>query len=311
MAGSTFGEIFRVTTWGESHGEALGAVIDGCPAGLELSEEDIQSWLDRRCPGKDEITSSKRKENDKCRILSGVFNGYTLGTPISVTVENQDADDSAYSPDIYRPGHADKTYEDKYGLRDWRGGGRASGRETVGRVIAGAIAAKLLAKLEITVKAMVQSIGEVPCDEDNEGYMKKYLDEIARAGESIGGIVTCVVKGCPAGLGEPVFDKLDAELAKAVMSIGAVKGVEIGAGFMSAHMLGSQFNDEDDMNAGGILGGISNGKPIIISAAVKPTPTRGSSRQDLCIAPRAAVVIEAMVAITILDMYYRNKNAKL
>ena len=311
MAGSTFGEIFRVTTWGESHGEALGAVIDGCPAGLELSEADIQSWLDRRCPGRDDITSSKRMERDKCRILSGVFNGYTTGTPISVIVENEDADDSSYSPDIYRPGHADKTYEDKYDLRDWRGGGRASGRETVGRVIAGAIADKLLAKLDISVEAFVQSIGEVPCGEDNDGYLKKYLEEISKAGESIGGIVTCVVKGCPAGLGEPVFDKLDAELAKAVMSVGAVKGVEIGAGFMSAHMLGSQFNDENDMNAGGILGGISNGKPIIISAAVKPTPTRGSLRHDLCIAPRAAVVIEAMVAITILDMYYRNMHARV
>lgn len=311
MAGSTYGEIFRVTTWGESHGEALGAVIDGCPAGLELSEEDIQPWLDRRSPGKEDITSSKRRESDKCRILSGVFNGYTTGTPISVIVENEDIDDSGYDPGMYRPGHADATYQEKYGVRDWRGGGRASGRETVGRVIAGAVASRLLAGLGISVRAFVQSIGEVPCDDKNEQYMKQYLDEIAKAGESIGGIVTCVIKGCPAGLGEPVFDKLDAELAKAVMSVGAVKGVEIGAGFMAAHMLGSQCNDEDDFNAGGILGGISNGKPIILNAAIKPTPTRGIGRHDICIAPRAAVVIEAMAAITVLDMYYRNMHAKM
>ncbi|MDO4939127.1 MAG: chorismate synthase [Lachnospiraceae bacterium] len=311
MAGSTFGEIFRVTTWGESHGEALGAVIDGCPAGLELSEEDIRPYLERRATGKDGTVSSQRKESDKCRILSGVFNGFTTGTPISVIIENEDRDDTGYDPDLYRPGHADRTYEDKYGLRDWRGGGRASGRETAGRVIAGAIAAKLLDKLGIRVSAFVQSIGEVPVEEGNDAYLRQYLSEIKKAGESIGGVVTCVITGCPAGLGEPVFDKLDAELAKAVMSIGAVKGVEIGAGFMSASMLGSQCNDPDDMNAGGILGGISNGKPIIISAAVKPTPTRGSERHDVCIAPRAAVVIEAMAAITILDMYYRNKNSRV
>ncbi len=311
MAGSTFGQIFRVTTWGESHGEALGAVIDGCPAGLELSEEDIQPYLDRRAPGHDRLASSQRKETDRCRILSGVFSGYTTGTPISVIVENEDTDDTDYDPDTYRPGHADKTYEEKYGLRDWRGGGRASGRETIGRVIAGAIAQKLLEKLGIKVKAFVQSIGEVPVQEGKEEYLKQYLAEIKKAGESVGGVVTCVVTGCPAGLGEPVFDKLDGELAKAVMSIGAVKGVEIGAGFMSARMLGSQCNDADDVNAGGILGGISNGKPIILNAAIKPTPTRGSSRHDVCIAPRAAVVIEAMVAVTILDMYYRNRNSKV
>ena len=310
MAGSTFGEIFRVTTWGESHGEAIGAVIDGCPAGLKLSEEDIQPWLDRRSPGRDDMSSSKRRESDRCRILSGVFSGYTTGTPISVMIENEDVDDSDYDPDTFRPGHADMTYQEKYGIRDWRGGGRASGRETAGRVIAGAIAAKLLEELGIEVEAFVQSIGEIPV-EDNKGYLEKYLKEIAKAGDSVGGVVTCVIKGCPAGLGEPVFDKLDAELAKAVMSIGAVKGVEIGAGFMAAHMLGSQCNDEEELNAGGILGGISNGKPIIINAAFKPTPTRGNARHDLCIAPRAAVVVEAMAAITILDMYYRNMHAKL
>ena len=310
MAGSTFGTIFRVTTWGESHGEALGAVIDGCPAGLELSENDIQLKLDQRSPGGSDITSSKRKEGDRCRILSGVFRGYTTGTPISVIVENEDIDDSGYSQDTYRPGHADMVYQEKYGVRDFRGGGRASGRETLGRVIAGAVAQKILETYGITVRAVVQSIGELPANE-NEGCLNRYLAEIQKAGDSVGGIVTCIVKGCPPGLGEPVFDKLDAELAKAVMSIGAVKGVEFGAGFMAAHMLGSQCNDEDNLNAGGIQGGISNGKPIVMNVAVKPTPSRGSQRHDLCIAPRAAAVIEAMTAITILDMYYRNKHARM
>lgn len=311
MAGSTFGEIFRITTWGESHGEALGAVIDGCPAGLKLSEEDIQPWLDRRKPNPEDTASSKRKESDKCRILSGVFGGFTTGTPISVIVENEDVDDRAYDPDMIRPGHADATYNEKYGIRDWRGGGRASGRETVGRVIGGAVASLLLDQLGIKTETFIQSIGEIPYEEKNSGYMKEYLAQIAKANDSVGGVVTCVVKNCPAGLGEPVFDKLDAELAKAVMSIGAVKGVEFGAGFMAARMLGSQCNDKDDMNAGGILGGISNGKPIIMNVAVKPTPTTGSPRHDICIVPRVAVVIEAMTAITILDMYYRNEHARI
>lgn len=311
MAGSTFGEIFRVTTWGESHGEALGAVIDGCPAGLKLTEEDIQVWLDRRRPHPEGAASTKRSEPDKCRILSGVFGGFTTGTPISVIVENADVNDTGYNPDMIRPGHADGTYNEKYGIRDWRGGGRASGRETIGRVIGGAVASLLLKQLGIEIETIIQSIGEIPYDEKNEGYMKEYLAQIAKANESVGGIVTCVVRNCPAGLGEPVFDKLDAELAKAVMSIGAVKGIEFGAGFMAARMLGSQCNDKDDLNAGGILGGISNGKPIIMNIAVKPTPTTGSSRHDICIVPRVAVVIESMTAITLIDMYYRNMHSRL
>ena len=310
MAGSTFGEIFRVTTWGESHGEALGAVIDGCPAGLRLSEEDIQKWLDRRKPDPDSAASTKRRETDRCRILSGVFAGITTGTPISVIVENEDTDDTGYDPDVIRPGHADATYDAKYGVRDWRGGGRASGRETIGRVIGGAVASLLLEQLGIKIETHIQSIGEIPFDKKNDGYMKEYLEQVVRAQDSVGGVVTCVVRNCPAGLGEPVFDKLDAELAKAIMSIGAVKGIEFGAGFMAARMLGSQCNDKDDMNAGGVLGGISNGKPIIMNVAVKPTPTTGSARHDICIVPRIAPVIEAMTAITLLDMYYRNMHAR-
>ena len=310
MAGSTFGEIFRVTTWGESHGEALGAVIDGCPAGLRLSEEDIQQWLDRRKPNQDSAASTKRHEADRSRILSGVFAGITTGTPISVIVENEDTDDTGYDPDMIRPGHADATYDAKYGVRDWRGGGRASGRETIGRVIGGAIASMLLEQLGIKIETHIQSIGEIPFDEKNDGYMKEYLEQVAKAQDSVGGVVTCVVRNCPAGLGEPVFDKLDAELAKAIMSIGAVKGIEFGAGFMAGRMLGSQCNDKNDLNAGGVLGGISNGKPIIMNVAVKPTPTTGSARHDICIVPRIAPVIEAMTAITLLDMYYRNMHAR-
>ncbi|MBR1844931.1 MAG: chorismate synthase, partial [Lachnospiraceae bacterium] len=260
MAGNSFGKLYKVTTFGESHGKAIGAIIDGCPSNIELKEEDIQIYLNRRRPNDSEL-STTRKEMDKVEILSGVFEGETLGTPICAIVRNEDVSDSEYSvlKNIYRPGHADYTYEKKYGIRDYRSGGRSSGRETIGRVIGGAVAAKVLKEKGILVKAS----GSYDLDKLTGGNDDIDLNEIK---DSIGGTVECVVKGCPIGLGEPVFDKLDAELAKALMSIGAVKGVEIGAGFDVVNALGSENNDEmmaggktKTNNAGGILGGISNG----------------------------------------------------
>lgn len=351
MAGNSFGKLFRVTTWGESHGEALGVVVDGCPAGLELSEEDIQRELDRRRPGASEI-STERKEQDKVRILSGIFAGKTLGTPISMLVWNIDVDSSPYEPlkDIARPGHADLTYHLKYGIHDYRGGGRASGRETVGRVAAGAIAKKILANRGIQILGHVVAIGgvrarPVSVEELQRGLAEsnpvrcadieaaKIMEAMIRSardeGDSLGGIVEVRALGVPAGLGEPVFDKLDAELAKALMSIGAVKGVEIGAGFEAARMKGSEMNDAFYIdagrirmrtnNAGGILGGISTGEPIVCRIAVKPPssilkPQRSvdmarmtevelsvRGRHDPCICPRIVPVAEAMVALVILD----------
>ena len=317
MAGNTFGKIYKVTTFGESHGAAVGAVIDGCPSNISLSESDIQKFLDRRRGGQDKL-STTRAEKDKVEILSGVFEGKTLGTPICAIVRNEDINNSEYEKlkNIFRPGHADFTYEKKYGIRDYRSGGRSSGRETVGRVIAGAIAATLLNKKNITF--------------DTKSFYneKKLYDENGKyINDSIGGIVECKVVGVPMGIGEPVFDKLDAEIAKAVMSIGAVKGVEIGAGFKVKNMLGSENNDcmsSDKLflsnNAGGILGGISNGEDIVVRAAIKPTPTIGKKqntiningddieielkgRNDITIVNRAKVVVESMIAITILDYY--------
>ena len=313
MAGNTFGKLYRVSTFGESHGAAVGALIDGCPSKLSLSESDIQVFLDRRRPSDNKL-STPRKEKDKVQILSGVFEGKTLGTPICALVYNDDASSSEYETlkNIYRPAHADFTYDKKYGIRDYRSGGRSSGRETIGRVIGGAIAAKVLKEKNITIEA--KGTYDAAKLKDN-------------ANDSIGGTIECIVKGCPVGLGEPVFDKLDAELAKALMSIGAVKGVEIGAGFEVASMLGSENNDEilkdgitKTNNAGGIVGGISNGNDIILKVAVKPTPTISKEqntidvngnpvkvslkgRNDICIVDRAVVVVESMVAITILDYY--------
>lgn len=326
MAGNSFGKLYRVTTFGESHGKAIGAIIDGCPSNIELKEEDIQIYLNRRRPNDSEL-STTRKEMDKVEILSGVFEGETLGTPICAIVRNEDVSDSEYSvlKNIYRPGHADYTYEKKYGIRDYRSGGRSSGRETIGRVIGGAVAAKVLKEKGILVKAS----GSYDLDKLTGGNDDIDLNEIK---DSIGGTVECVVKGCPIGLGEPVFDKLDAELAKALMSIGAVKGVEIGAGFDVVNALGSENNDEmmaggktKTNNAGGILGGISNGEDIIIRVAVKPTPTIGKlqktidvngneievelgGRNDICIVDRIVVVVESMVAMTILDYYLQQKS---
>ncbi len=323
MAGSTFGKNFTVTTWGESHGKALGAVIDGCPAGLSLSEAAIQEYLDRRRPGSAPL-STPRKESDQCEILSGVFEGKTTGTPISVMVRNTDQISKDYSAiaSLYRPGHADYTFDAKYGFRDYRGGGRSSGRETIGRVMGGAVAALILKELGIKVHAIVTSdLNEIPSQ------------------DSIGGVITCTIKGLPAGIGEPVFSKLDARLCEACMSIGAVKAIEIGDGIKVASMKGSENNDAFTVDqsgniitktnhCGGILGGMSTGGDVILKAYVKPTPSISleqetvtkegapttvsiGGRHDICIAPRAAVVVEAMCAMTVLDLLYENMHARM
>ena len=357
MAGSTFGNIFRITTWGESHGAGLGVVIDGCPAGVSLCEEDIQIFLDRRKPGQSKFTT-QRKEGDKARILSGVFEGKTTGTPISVVVMNEDQHSADYSEiaKYYRPGHADYTFDMKYGFRDYRGGGRSSGRETIGRVAGGAVAMKILESLGISITAYSHSIAGNTIDYNNfdigEREKNPFAMPDAAAAEkvraaaeqaignrdSVGGIVECVVKNLPAGLGEPVFDKLDANLAKAIMSIGAVKGFEIGDGFLVASLLGSQNNDEFCMindivskktnHAGGVLGGMSDGSDLVFRAAIKPTPSIASlqntvdkdgrdieisikGRHDPMIVPRAVVVVEAMAACTIVDLLLMNMSARM
>ena len=353
-------------TWGESHGEALGAVVDGCPAGIELSAADIQHELDRRRPGMSEI-ASERREADEVLILSGVFEGKTLGTPISMLVWNMDVDSTPYDEikHIARPGQADYSYQMKYGLRDYRGGGRASGRETLARVAAGAIAKKVLAYYNIGVVGHVVEIGgirarararakevdlkeikrnadmnAVRCaDPEAAVQMQELIKSAKREGDSVGGIVEVIATGVPPGLGEPVFDKLDAELAKALMSIGAVKGVEIGIGFGAARMRGSEMNDEFYIengkirtrtnNAGGILGGISTGEPVICRMAVKPTPSiakpqrsvdmeqmdevelRIRGRHDPCICPRIVPVAEAMVALVLLDYMMVMRGGRL
>ena len=355
MSGSSFGKLFKITTWGESHGIGLGVVIEGCPAGLPIKESEIQLELNRRKTGQSKVTTT-RKEGDQIQIMSGVFNGKTTGTPISLLVENEDADSSKYEliKDLYRPGHADYTYDMKYGFRDYRGGGRSSARETVGRVAAGAIAKKLLAREKIKIIGFTRQVGKhiaekidykeienniVRCPDVK--MAEKMINAIMRArktGDSLGGIVEVVAQGVPVGLGEPVFDRLDADLAKAVMCIPAVKGVEIGAGFKSAIMTGSECNDEFVMknkkaatatnNAGGILGGISNGMDIIVKLVVKPTSSinkaqntvtrkgkkaeiRVEGRHDPCVAPRAVPIAEAMVALTLIDHFYRTKFSKL
>lgn len=356
MAGSTFGNYFKITTWGESHGKALGVVIDGCPAGLPLEEADIQSYLNRRKPGQSSI-STPRKESDEVTILSGVFEGKTTGCPISLMVPNTSQRSTDYSEiaSYYRPGHADYTFDQKYGFRDYRGGGRSSGRETIGRVAAGAIAIKLLKTLGIEVMAYTQSIGPISINEQNFDATKilttptampdeeaskqaeAFLKECMEKKDSSGGIIACKVKNVPAGLGEPVFDKLDANLAKAIMSIGACKAVEIGDGCQVAFAKGSENNDafcKDDENgifkktnhAGGILGGISDGSDILLRAYFKPTPSifqkqetvnrNGENieieikgRHDPVIVPRAVVVVECMTALTIVDALFANMTS--
>lgn len=357
MAGSSYGTIFRITTWGESHGAGVGVVIDGCPAGLPLTEEDIQTFLDRRKPGQSKFTT-QRKESDQAEILSGVFEGRTTGTPISILVRNQDQKSRDYSNimNTYRPGHADYTFNAKYGFRDYRGGGRSSGRETIGRVAAGAVACKILESLGIRVKAYTKSIGPVSIPDseynfneitENALYMpnshyaeqaSSYLEQCIRSQDSSGGIIECRVDHMPAGIGETVFDKLDANLAKAILSIGAVKGFEIGDGFQAAQAVGSQNNDPFTSNengiakttnhSGGVLGGMSDGSPIIFRAAIKPTPSISQpqdtvdqdgkplslsihGRHDPVIVPRAVVVVESMTAITLVDMLFQNMSAQM
>ncbi|OPY26380.1 MAG: chorismate synthase [Methanocella sp. PtaU1.Bin125] len=347
---NTFGRAFRVTTFGESHGPGLGAVVDGCPAGLRLDEADIQQELDRRRPGQSEITT-QRAESDRVEILSGVFEGRTTGTPIAMLVRNRDADPSAYEAikNLPRPGHADYSYQAKYGYRDYRGGGRSSGRETLSRVAAGAIARKLLALKGIRVYGHTLSVGNVvakesslsdimnnPCknpvrcaDPSAAEAMRQAILQAGKEGDSLGGTVEVLAVGVPAGLGSPVFGKLDAGLAGALMGIGSVKGVEIGAGFAAARMRGSEMNDEFALdrgdirtrtnNSGGILGGISSGMPVICRIAVKPTPSISrrqrtvdmvtmeaadiviAGRHDPSIVPRVVPVAEAMVALVIAD----------
>lgn len=357
MSGSTFGNLFKITTWGESHGKALGVVIDGCPAGLSLCEADIQPYLDRRKPGQTAI-STPRKEADQVEILSGVFEGKTTGTPISLVVRNTSQKSSDYSEiaSYYRPGHADYTFDAKYGFRDYRGGGRSSGRETTGRVAAGAVAVKILKEMGIIVTAYTKAIGPIEitasefdmdaiyntatCMPDRKADEKAmtYLKECMMNRDSAGGIVECMVEGLSAGVGDPVFEKLDAGLAKAIMSIGAVKAVEIGDGLKVSKAVGSENNDafvcEDGIiskksnHAGGILGGISDGSPVIIRAHIKPTPSifktqetvnkdmenveiNIKGRHDPVIVPRAVVVVEAMTALVILDSCMANMTARM
>ena len=358
MAGSVFGEQFRITTWGESHGRAVGVTVDGCPAGLPLCDEDVQIYLDRRKPGQSRFTTA-RQEEDRVEILSGIFEGRTTGTPISMLVWNKDQRSKDYSGimDVYRPGHADLGYDAKYGFRDYRGGGRSSARETTARVAAGAVASRLLGQYGITVTAYTMSIGPVTISQEhfdlaerdrNRLYMpdeeaavraQAFLEEMLQETDSAGGVVECVIQGVPAGVGEPVFDKLDACLARAVMSIGAVKGFEIGDGFAAALSRGSENNDafsrdksgklyKKTNHSGGILGGISDGSDIVLRAAFKPTPSiakeqetvnsngenvkiRIQGRHDPIVVPRAVVVVEAMAALTVADLLLRNRGSRV
>ena len=358
MAGSSFGNIFKITTWGESHGKGIGVVVDGCPAGLPLCEEDIQAFLNRRKPGQSKFTTP-RQEGDQVEILSGVFEGKTTGTPISMVVFNQDQKSRDYSEiaSYYRPGHADYTFDAKYGFQDYRGGGRSSGRETIGRVAGGAIAVKLLNSMGIDFLTYSKSIGPVTCSPDkfnadfilqNPLYMpdeeaaeraQDYLEECLATKNSSGGVVECIVTGLPVGLGDPVFEKLNANLAKAIFSIGAVKGFEIGDGFDVATATGLSNNDpfcitadgsisKETNHSGGTLGGMSDGSPLILRVAFKPTPSIAAlqktvnksneeidisikGRHDPIIVPRAVVVIETMTAVTILDALLMNMGARL
>jgi chorismate synthase len=347
MAGNTTGVLFRVSTWGESHGPAVGALIDGCPPLIDLSEADIQQELDRRRPGKLPSTSARR-EADRLEILSGLFEGKTTGTPISLLIRNRDADSSAYDHlrGLFRPGHGDITYQAKYGIRDHRGGGRASGRETACRVAAGAVARKVIGQAGIEVFAFTRELGGIVAagpapaarpegplgcpDRSAEQMMMKRLEEARAAGDTLGGIVEVVVRGCPPGLGEPVFGKMDAELASALMGIGSVKGVEIGAGFAAARMTGAEDNDPISPagfrtnHAGGILAGITNGDEIVIRAACKPIPSIGrpqetidaagnpavvaiGGRHDASVIPRIIPVCEAMVCLVLADQLLRQR----
>lgn len=354
MAGNSFGNIFKLTTFGESHGVAIGGVIDGCPAGLLLNEKAVQNELNRRKPGQSEIVT-QRKEPDRVNFLSGIFEGQTTGTPIGFLIENanQKSRDYSHIKDTYRPSHADYTYDKKYGIRDYRGGGRSSARETASRVVAGAIAKQLLK--DIKINAYTSSVGDISVkrpyqelnfnvtesnpvrcpDEETATKMIARIKEIRKQGDTIGGTVTCVIQNVPVGLGEPVFNKLHAELGKAMLSINAVKGFEFGSGFNGAKMKGSDHNDlfnEDGSTvsnlSGGIQGGISNGMDIYFQVAFKPVATimqkqhtidssgntvemQGKGRHDPCVVPRAVPIVEAMAALVMADYYLLNKLSKL
>ena len=348
MSGNTFGKIFSLTTYGESHGKAIGCIIDGCPPGLKLDERDIQKDLDRRKPGQSKFTT-QRKEDDKVEIISGVFNGMTTGTPISLVVYNQDHKTKDYSEikDKFRPGHADFTYQKKYGMRDYRGAGRSSARETLARVAAGAIAKKyLLKKCKIKIYGFVSQLGELTPSkfqkseiEKNPFFfpdrsmidnLKNYLNDIRKSGDSIGAKVTVVAENVPIGLGDPVFDKVDALIAQAMMSINAVKGVGIGDGFSVVHQKGSEARDELtpkgflSNHSGGTLGGITSGQDLLVDLALKPTSSilvpgktvdkknkattiRTKGRHDPCVGIRAVPIAEAMLANVLMDLHLRNK----
>jgi chorismate synthase len=359
MTGNTFGEIFRITNWGESHGKAIGVIVDGCPPLLEISEKEIQQELDRRKPGQSALTTS-RNEEDKVEILSGIFEGKTTGTPISMIIFNKDQKPTAYTElqKIFRPSHADFTYQTKYGIRDPFGGGRSSARMTAGNVAAGAIAKKILyEKFGTEIIAYVKKIKNIEANVNNEkvslkeieantircpdsAVAKKMIALIEKAkseGDSVGGIIECVVRNVPSGLGEPLFDKISADLAKAIMGINAVKGFEIGSGFEGTEKFGSENNDEFALqhgkvitktnNSGGIQGGITNGMPIIFRTAFKPTATiqkvqktinidlkevnfTGTGRHDPCVLPRAVPIVEAMTAVVLCDHYLRQLAVK-
>lgn len=360
MAGNSFGEIFRITTFGESHGTAIGVVIDGCPAGLEIDLNFIQQELNRRKPGQSSVTT-QRKESDTFEILSGIFEGKTMGSPIAVIIKNEDAKSADYEhlKNTFRPSHADFTYEMKYGIRDYRGGGRASARETAARVIAGAIAKQLLKREGIEISAYVSSVGKISvaknyseldlsktdssivrCPDENTSLkMIALIEETKTKGDTVGGIISCVIKNPPVGLGEPVFDKLHADLGKAMLSINAVHGFEYGSGFASTGKYGSDNNDLFEKNAegkivthtnfsGGIQGGISNGMDIYFRVAFKPVATimqtqasvdkegnetevKGKGRHDPCVVPRAVPIVEAMAALVMADHLLRSKLSKV
>ncbi len=359
MAGDSFGKLFKVTNWGESHGKAIGVVVEGCPAGLELTEQDIQPFLDKRRPGQSKITT-RRDEKDQVKILSGTVNGITTGTPISLMIDNQDQKSKDYSEmaKIYRPSHADFTYQEKYGIRDVAGGGRSSARITAGHVAAGAIAQKILTKaLGTDIVGYVKSVNDlvlnidssqivpanieqtaVRCpDLDLAAQMIERIEKARKSGDSLGGVVECRINSVPVGLGEPVFDKLEADLAKAMMAINASKGFEIGSGFAGTLETGTNHNDvfinQDGKvktktnNSGGVLGGISNGMPIVFRVAFKPTPTiikeqvtvntqgeetvfHGRGRHDPCVLPRAVPIVEAMAALVLCDHFLRFRAYK-
>jgi chorismate synthase len=367
MAGNSFGQLFRITTFGESHGEAIGVIIDGCPAQLEVDMDYIQAELDKRKPGQSKITT-QRKESDTVKILSGVFEGKTTGTPIAMLIPNEDqrSKDYSHNVDVFRPSHADYTYHSKYGIRDHRGGGRSSARETAARVAAGALAKLLLKTQGIEVIAHVSSVGKIDApnvdihnadqfiaereknivrcaDPATAEEMIEFIDNVRKQGDTVGGKVSCYITNCPVGLGEPVFDKLHADLGKAMLSINAVHGFEYGSGFDGSEMLGSEHNDrfitekEADGStkvktltnfSGGIQGGISNGMPIEFKVAFKPVATimqsqptvdaegnaaeiKGKGRHDPCVVPRAVPIVEAMAALVLADHWLRNKTVKL